>query len=154
MSLILTQTHTWRVPCPIVFRARISRRAEHNASCFASAGFEFGMLLALLAHALKLITLHTPCQVNRLKMQVFHDIATVTVQLIDLCCSCCNGITWPVKSEICAHSLCRWCFTEAWTMKNERSPARAVFYNHLSDKNLATQLDERCMTSVIQIQFN
>lgn len=38
--------------------------------------------------------------VNCITMQVFHDIAPVTVQLIDWCSHCSNGITGPVKSEI------------------------------------------------------
>lgn len=59
--------------------------------------------------------------VNRSKMQVLCDIAAVTVQLIDWCCSCCNGITWPVRSEIHEHSVCSWCFMAAWTMKSVRS---------------------------------
>lgn len=49
---------------------------------------------------------HPSCAmpVNCITMQVFHDIAPVTVQLMDWCCSCSNGITGPVKSEI--HQRC------------------------------------------------
>lgn len=41
---------------------------------------------------------------NCITMQVFRDIAPVTVELIDWCCRCGNGITGPVKSEI--HQCC------------------------------------------------
>lgn len=57
--------------------------------------------------------------VNCMTMQVFHDIASVTLQLIDWCRSCTNGITGPVRSEIHQRCLHRWCFTAVWSWNNE-----------------------------------
>lgn len=56
--------------------------------------------------------------VNCITMQVFCDIAPVTVQLIDWCCSCSDGITGPVKSEIHQRCLHRSCFTAVWWSLN------------------------------------
>lgn len=57
---------------------------------------------------------------NCITMQVFRDIATVTVQLMDWCCNCSNRITGPVKSEIhqrCLHSdVLQQC--AVWTMES------------------------------------
>lgn len=71
---------------------------------------------------------HKTALVNRVKMQVFRDIAAVTVQLIDWCCSCCNGITRPAESEKRARLPCRWCFTAVWTMWTVRPHNLHVHY--------------------------
>lgn len=48
---------------------------------------------------------------NCATVQVFRDIATVTVQLMDWCYSCSRGITGPVKSEMRQRSVHRWWVT-------------------------------------------
>lgn len=57
--------------------------------------------------------------VNCITMQVFCDIAPVTVQLIDWCRSCSNGIPRPVRSEIHQRCLRRWCFTAVCSWNNK-----------------------------------
>lgn len=115
---LLAQTKTKKKIMSHVFKTGISRWARHRASCFASACRTFCHRAGLAGVCTQSDQpSHMTAPVNRGKMQVFHDIAAVTVQLIDWCCSCCNGITRPVEFEIHACAPCRWCFIAVWTIE-------------------------------------
>lgn len=92
-------------------------RAQCQLFCIGRV-LQLAWFRARLAYVLNLITFHTLCQPNYTTMQVFHDIASVTAQLID-CSHSTNGITGPVRSEIHQRQWRGWCFTAVLSWNNK-----------------------------------
>lgn len=92
-------------------------RAQCQLFCISQV-LQLAWFRARLAYVLNLITFHTLCQPNYTTMQVFHDIASVTAQLID-CSHSTNGITGPVRSEIHQRQWRGWCFTAVLSWNNK-----------------------------------